>query len=75
MTPEQFLFVAAIDAYKRVNHVPYPTWTQVLEVIRKLGYRKTAASTLNLANAEDWIEAPDTPAFVVTTDDTQAMPG
>ncbi len=75
MTPEQFLFVAAIDAYKRVNQVPYPTWTQVLEVIRKLGYRKTAASTLNLSNAEDWTEAPDTPAFIVPVEDSNTLPG
>ncbi len=64
MTREQFLFVAAIDAYKRVNNKPFPTWTEVLEVIRKLGYRKTAAMTLKLDNAEDWTEAPDTPASV-----------
>ncbi|MEM0914214.1 MAG: hypothetical protein AAGK09_06335, partial [Planctomycetota bacterium] len=42
MSPEQFLFIKAIDAYKRVNQRPYPTWTEVLEVVRKLGYRKTA---------------------------------
>lgn len=64
MTSEQFLFVAAIDAYKRVNQVPYPTWTQVLEVIRKLGYRKTCASELNLPNIEDWTESFDSQAFV-----------
>lgn len=63
MTSEQFLFVAAIDAYKRVNQVPFPTWTQVLEVMRRLGYRKTCPSSLNLANAEDWTEASDAPAF------------
>ena len=37
MTAEQFLFVKAIDAYKRVNQRPFPTWTEVLEVMRKLG--------------------------------------
>jgi hypothetical protein len=63
MTSEQFLFVTAIDAYKRVNGKPFPTWTEVLEVIRKLGYRKTMPSELNLANAEDWREEPDTPAM------------
>ena len=63
MTAEQFLFVAAIDTYKRVNNKPFPTWTEILEVIRKLGYRKTSPSQLNLANAEDWAEAPDAPAF------------
>lgn len=63
MTAEQFLFVAAIDTYKRVNNKPFPTWTEILEVIRKLGYRKTSPSQLNLDNAEDWAEAPDAPAF------------
>ena len=63
MSREQFLFVMAIDAYKRVNQKPFPTWTEVLEVIRKLGYRKTSSSQLSLAGAEDWTEAPDAPAF------------
>jgi hypothetical protein len=63
MSPEQFLFVTAIDAFKRVNNRPFPTWTEVLEVIRKLGYRKTNASTLNISNAEDWTEPADAPAF------------
>jgi len=63
MSSEQFLFVTAIDAFKRVNNRPFPTWTEVLEVIRKLGYRKTCESTLNLSNAEDWTEAADATAF------------
>jgi len=65
MTQEQFLFVMAIDAFKRVNGKTFPTWTEVLEVIRKLGYRKTAASELTLGDkVEDWTEAPDAPAGV-----------
>jgi len=63
MTGEQFLFIKAIDAYKRANNRPYPTWTEVLEVMRKLGYRKTCAMTLELTGAEDWTESPDAPAF------------
>jgi hypothetical protein len=63
MTQEQFLFVMAIDAYKRVNNKPFPTWTEVLEVIRKLGYRKTQPTTLGLSNCVDWTEPADAPAF------------
>lgn len=59
MTQEQFLFIKAIDAFKRGNGVMYPTWTDVLEVVRLLGYRKTAASELSIAGAEDWIEGAD----------------
>ena len=69
MSPEQFLFIKAIDAYKRVNNRPYPTWTEVLEVIRKLGYRKTQPSQLHLSAAEDWLEPPDAPTFTVSPDD------
>jgi len=63
MSTEQFLFIKAIDAYKRVNQKPYPTWTEVLEVIRKLGYRKTTASEIDLPSCEDWTEDPLAPAF------------
>jgi hypothetical protein len=65
MTGEQFLFVLAVDAFKRVNGKSFPTWTDVLEIIRKLGYRKTMPSELNLGDrAEDWTERPDAPAGV-----------
>lgn len=60
MTHEQFLFISAIDAFKRSNGKMFPTWTDVLEVVRLLGYRKTMPSELNLRNVEDWIEKPDT---------------
>jgi hypothetical protein len=42
MTEDQFEFVMAIDEYKRVNRRPFPTWTEVLDIIRALGYRKVA---------------------------------
>ena len=65
MTQEQFLFLMAIDAFKRVNNKTFPTWTDVLEIIRKLGYRKTMPSELNLGDrVEDWTERPDAPAGV-----------
>jgi hypothetical protein len=65
MNREQYLFLLAIDTFKRVNHKTFPTWTDVLEIIRKLGYRKTMASELNLGDrAKDWTEKPDAPAGV-----------
>ncbi|HRP64266.1 MAG TPA: hypothetical protein PK400_13280 [Phycisphaerales bacterium] len=65
MTNEQFLFLMAIDAFKRVNNKTFPSWTDVLEIIRKLGYRKTMPSTLNLGGrAEDWLERADAPCGV-----------
>ena len=64
MTTEQFLFLMAIDAFKKGNDRMFPTWTDVLEVVRLLGYRKTMPSDLNLSNAEDWMESPHSPANV-----------
>ncbi len=40
MSDEQFEFLMAIDEYKRKNARPFPTWTEVLELIKALGYRK-----------------------------------
>ncbi len=59
MNREQFLFLMAIDAFKKSNSVMYPTWSDVLEVVRLLGYRKTMPSELNIRGAEDFREAPD----------------
>jgi hypothetical protein len=60
MNREQYLFLMAIDAFKRVNRKTFPSWTDVLEIIRKLGYRKTMPSELNLGErANDWTERPD----------------
>lgn len=56
---EQFLFVKAIDAFKSANGVQFPAWTDVLEVVRLLGYRKTNPSEINLPACEDWTEKPE----------------
>ena len=62
MTREQFLFIQAIEAFKRVNERTYPTWSDVLEDVRLLGYRKTMPSNLSLPQCEDWREPADSPA-------------
>lgn len=64
LTQEQFLFVMAIDSFKRSNETMFPTWCDVLEIVRQLGYRKTMPSELKLRNAEDWRESPMNPANV-----------
>jgi hypothetical protein len=53
MTGEQFEFVMAIETYKKVNKRMYPTWTEVLEVIRQLGYRKVAHRDIHLENCPE----------------------
>ena len=61
LTNEQFLCVRAIDDFKRQIIKSFPTWTDVLEVVRLLGYRKTSSSSISTGNASDWTEAPDAP--------------
>jgi len=44
-TDEEISFMRAMDQYKRDNRRPFPTWSEVLEVLRALGYRKVADAT------------------------------
>ena len=43
--PEEVEFMRAMDDYKRRSGRQFPTWSEVLEVIRDLGYRKVAEPT------------------------------
>ena len=39
---DEIEFMKAMDQYKRENRRPFPTWSEVLEVMHALGYRKVA---------------------------------
>jgi hypothetical protein len=53
MTANQFEFVMAVEAYKKVNHKMYPTWTEIMEVLYQLGYRKIMARGITLPNVPE----------------------
>ena len=42
MTDEQFEFIMAIDQYKKQNNKPFPSWTEILDILKTMGYRKVA---------------------------------
>lgn len=42
MNEEQLAFLMAVDEYKRVNDRPFPTLTELLDLVLYLGYRKVA---------------------------------
>jgi hypothetical protein len=44
-TPDEIEFMQAMDAYKRSSGRMFPTCSEVLEVLRNLGYEKTTART------------------------------
>jgi len=46
-------FVMAIDEYKRINDRPFPSWTEVFEIIQFLGYRKVAEQADHINTASD----------------------
>ena len=52
MDAHQFEFVMAIETYKKVNRRLYPTWTEILEVVHQLGYRKVLNRTITLQAPE-----------------------
>ena len=58
MTAEQFEFVMAVETYKKVNKRLYPTWTEILEVIHQLGYRKISARDIDLDAPEPELFKP-----------------
>jgi len=39
-TAEECEFLQAIERYKRLRRRPHPTWREVLNVLRQLGWRK-----------------------------------
>jgi hypothetical protein len=41
MPPEVLEFITAIDDYKRLHRRPFPTWSEVLEILKALGYSRT----------------------------------
>ena len=53
MNPYQFEFVMAVQTYKKVNKRLYPTLTELLEVIRQLGYRKVEKRDIKLADTPE----------------------
>ena len=48
MTEYQFEFVQAIQTYKKVNKRLYPTFTEILEIVYQLGYRKVLKRSVRI---------------------------
>lgn len=44
-TSEEVDFMSNMDLYKRLSGRQFPTWTEVLEVLHSMGYRKVAEPT------------------------------
>jgi len=42
MTQDVLDFITAIDDYKREHEKPFPSWSEVLEILKSLGYERVA---------------------------------
>ncbi len=53
-------FIMAVDEYKRINERPFPSWSEVFEIIQYLGYRKVAAKAahINTASGSEVLDSP-----------------
>lgn len=40
MTAEVLEFITAIDEYKRIHQRPFPSWSEILDVVKDLGYER-----------------------------------
>lgn len=57
-------FIMAIDEYKRINERPFPSWSEVFEIVQYLGYRKVApqAEHINTASGAEVLSEKTQPA-------------
>ena len=53
MNELQFEFVMAVELYKKLNKRLYPTFTELLEVLRQLGYRKVLPREVSIPNVPE----------------------
>lgn len=61
ITGELLEFIHTIDDYKRINERPFPSWSEVFEIIHFLGYRKVAprAEHINTASGSEVLDPVD----------------
>ena len=51
ITGELLEFIMAIDSYKTINERPFPSWSEVFEIVQYLGYRKVAPRAEHINSA------------------------
>jgi hypothetical protein len=44
MPPDVLEFITAMDDYKRTHQRPFPNWSEVLDVVKALGYARARPS-------------------------------
>ncbi|HEY6565640.1 MAG TPA: hypothetical protein VIY86_14220 [Pirellulaceae bacterium] len=62
---DEIEFMRAMDEYKRANGRMFPTCSEILEVIRALGYQKSVSRVVATScdSANGRLDSPETPAW------------
>ena len=55
-TQDEIDFMEAIDRYRKENRRPFPTWSEVLEVLHSLGYCRKDRSPKTDRDSKNWQE-------------------
>ena len=63
-SPEEIEFMAALDEYKRASGRMFPTCSEILEVVKSMGYTKTVTPSATLARDEQHLVMTDIPAAI-----------
>ena len=72
---DEIEFMHALDEYKRANGRMFPTCSEILEVVRKLGYQKRHPDELDLVDEAEMLDelAPSNGPFVEATECDSAI--
>ena len=69
-TDDEIQFMHALDAYKRSSGRMFPTCSEILEVVRGLGYEKVDPSELEIVDVEaDDTNSADADTLVTEADE------
>ena len=66
-------FMNALDDYKRKSGRMFPTCSEVLEVVRSLGYVKVGTAQPISCSAEPFVAAPDSQAITPPASESNAI--
>ena len=73
-TDDETAFMKSMEQYKRQNRRPFPTWSEVLEVLTSLGYRKTETAVHLPGIQRPSATAGETPAVGERRDPDRIIP-
>ena len=54
MTDEELEFIKAVNEYKQLYNKPFPTWSEILHILKSIGYEKKSQSISCVRAGSTW---------------------